>query len=109
LDAEREIGERLELVIAGWYHLLALFRAIAEERRIVRDQNNHGNAVAKLRQDLLDEPCVRLMEGDIDGRKRFVTRRELPPFGEFALRIWVRQLQRVLMPRPQFALSGITR
>jgi hypothetical protein len=37
LDTEREVGERLELVIPGWYDLLALFRAIAEERRIVAD------------------------------------------------------------------------
>jgi hypothetical protein len=25
LDAKREVGERLELVVAGWYDLLALF------------------------------------------------------------------------------------
>jgi hypothetical protein len=37
LDAQREMGERLELVVAGWYDLLALFPAVAEERRVVAD------------------------------------------------------------------------
>ncbi|MFL6598100.1 MAG: hypothetical protein ACJ8KF_09100 [Chthoniobacterales bacterium] len=107
MDAEREVGERLELVVAGWYDLLTLFRTIAEERCIVAHQDNGGDAPAELREDLLDEPCIRLMEGDVDGGKRFVTRRELPPFGEFALRIWVRQLQGVLMPH-QTTAEGIS-
>ena len=58
LHAEREVGERLELMVADWYDLLALFPAVAEQRRIVADQDNHGDAVAELRQHLLDEPCV---------------------------------------------------
>ena len=95
-----------ELVVAGWYDLLTLFRTIAEQRCIVAHQDNDGDALAELRQDLLDEPRVGLVKADVDAGKRFATRRELPPFGEFALRIWVRQLQGVLMPRPQFALSG---
>jgi hypothetical protein len=77
LDAEREVGERLELMVAGWYDLLTLFPAVAEERCFVADQNNHGNAIAKLRQDLLDEPRVGLVEADINCGKRFVTRPEL--------------------------------
>ena len=92
LDAEREMGERLELVVASWYDLLALFPAVAEERRIVADQDNHGDALAELRQDLLDEPRVGLMEADVKGGKRPVTRREVPRFGELALRAWVREL-----------------
>ena len=98
MDPEREVGERFELVVAGCYHLLTPFTAVAEQRCIIAHQNNHRDAVAELREDLLDEPRVRLMESDVDAGKRFVTRRELPPFGEFALRIWVRQLQGVLMP-----------
>src|SRR5882757_5021826 len=62
LHAEREVGERLELMVADWYDLLALFPAVAEQRRIVADQDNHGDVVAKLRQDLLDEPRVDLVE-----------------------------------------------
>jgi hypothetical protein len=54
LDAEREVGERLELVVTGWDDLLALFPAVGEQRRIVADQDNHGDALAELRQDLLD-------------------------------------------------------
>ena len=42
LDAEREVRERLELVVAGWYDLLALFPVVAEERRIVADQATTG-------------------------------------------------------------------
>ena len=76
LDAEREVGERLELVIAGWYDLLALFPAVAEERRIVADQDNHGDALAELRQNLLDEPRVGLVEADVNGGKQPVMRRE---------------------------------
>jgi hypothetical protein len=30
LDAEREVGKRLQLVVAGWYNLLTLFLAVAE-------------------------------------------------------------------------------
>ena len=78
LDAEREVGERLELVVAGWYDLLALFPAVAEERRIVADQDNHGDAVAELRQDLLDEPRVGLVEANVDRGKRPVTAAEGP-------------------------------
>jgi hypothetical protein len=91
LHAEREVGERLELVVAGWYDLLTLFPAVAEERRIVADQNNHGDAVAELRQDLLDEPRVDLVEANVDLGKRPVTRRKVPCFGELALRVWVRK------------------
>jgi hypothetical protein len=109
LDAEREVGERLELVVAGCYDLLALFPAVGEERRIVADQDNHGDALAKLRQDLLDEPRVGLVEADINCGKRFVTRPELAPFGELALSIWVRPLQAVLMLHPKFTPSGISR
>jgi len=29
-------------VVAGWYYLLALFPAAAENRRIVADLDNHG-------------------------------------------------------------------
>jgi hypothetical protein len=107
LDAEREVGERLELMVAGWYDLRTLFPAGAEERCIVADQNNHGNAIAKLRQDLLDEPRVGLVEADINCGKRFVTRPELAPFGELALSIWVRPLQAVLIPHPNGA-EGIS-
>ena len=89
LDAEGEMGERLELVVASWYDLLALFPAVAEERRIVADHDNHGDALAELRQDLLDEPRVGFVEADVNGGKRPVTRREVPRFGELALRAWV--------------------
>ena len=98
LDAEREMGERLELVVASWYDLLALFPAVAEERRIVADQDNHWDALAELRQDLLDEPRVGLVEADVKGGKRPVTRWEVPRFGELALRAWVRELHGVLTP-----------
>ena len=87
LDAEREVGERLELMVADWYDLLALFPAVAEQRRIVADQNNHGDAVAELRQDLLDEPRVGLVEANVDRGKRPITRRKVPCFGELALRV----------------------
>jgi hypothetical protein len=30
LHAKREMSERLELVVAGWYNLLTLFLAVAE-------------------------------------------------------------------------------
>jgi hypothetical protein len=104
LDAEREMGKCLELVVAGWYDLLALFPAVAEERRIVADQDNYRDAVAELRQDLLDEPRVALVEADVSGGKRFVTRREIPRFGYLALRVWVRELHGVLTRR-QNAIS----
>jgi hypothetical protein len=99
LDAEREVSERLELVILDWYDLLALFPAVAEERRIVADQDNHGDAVAELRQDLLDKPRVSFVEADVNGGKRPVTRREVPCFGEFALCVWVRELHGGLTSR----------
>jgi hypothetical protein len=92
LDAEREMGERLELMVASWYDLLALFPAVAEERRIVADHDNHGDALAEFRQDLLDEPRVGFVEGNVNGGKRCVLRREVPRFGELALRAWVREL-----------------
>src|SRR5262249_46216888 len=98
LHAEREMAERLELVVPRWYDLLALLAAVAEERRVVADQDNHRDAVAELPQKLLDEPRVGLMEADVDCGKRFVTRQEVPCRGELALRIWVRQLHRVLIP-----------
>src|SRR5262249_29415238 len=91
LHAEREMAERLELVVPRWYDLLALLAAVAEERRVVADQDNHRDAVAELPQKLLDEPRVGLMEADVDCGKRFVTRQEVPCRGELALRIWVRQ------------------
>ena len=56
--------------------MLALFPAVAEQRRIVADQDNHGHAVAELRQDLLDEPRVDLVEANVDLGKRPVTRRK---------------------------------
>jgi hypothetical protein len=74
LDAEREVAERLELVVVRWYDLLTVFPAVAEERRIITDQNNHRDPVAELRQDLLDEPRVGLMETDVNCGKRFITR-----------------------------------
>jgi hypothetical protein len=48
LNAERKMGERLELVVGGWYDLLALFTAIAEQRRIIADQDNHSDALVEL-------------------------------------------------------------
>ena len=63
------MGERLELVVAGWYNLLTLFPAVAEERCIVADQNNHRDAIAELRQNLLDEPRVGHVEADVNGRQ----------------------------------------
>ena len=59
MDPEREVGERFELVVAGCYHLLTPFTAVAEQRCIIAHQNNHRDAVAELREDLLDEPRVR--------------------------------------------------
>src|SRR5207342_3674716 len=91
LDAEREVSERLEFVVTGWYYLFALFPAVGKERRIVADQDNHGDAVAQLRQDLLDKPRVGHVEADVNGGKRPVTRWEVPRFGELALRAWVRE------------------
>ncbi len=82
LDAERKVGERLEFVVAGWYDLLTLFPAAAEKRRIVADQDNDGDVVSELRQDLLDEPRVDLVEANVDLGKRPVTRRKVPCFGE---------------------------
>ena len=99
LDAECEVGERLELVILGWYDLLVLFPAVAEERRIVADHDNHGNALAELRKDLFDEPRVGLMEADVKGGKRPVNRREFSRFGELSLRAWVRKLHGGLTTR----------
>ena len=99
LDAEREVGERLELVVASWYDLLALFPAVAEERRIVADHDNHGDALAELRKDLFDEPRVGLMEADVKGGKRPVNRREFSRFGELSLRAWVRKLHGGLTTR----------
>ena len=98
LDAKREMSERLKLVVPGWYDLLALFAAVAQERCIVSDQNNHGHFVAKLRQNLLDQSRIGLVEGDVDAGERFVRRREIPCRGELALCIWVRQFQTVLRP-----------
>jgi hypothetical protein len=66
LDSEPEMRERFELVVTGWYDLFPLFPAIGKKNRIVPDQYNHGNAVAELRQDLLDEPRVGLMEADVN-------------------------------------------
>ena len=106
LDAEREVGERLELVVAGWYDLITLFPAVAEERRIVADQDHHGDAVTELREDLLDEPRVGLVEANIDRGKRPVARRKVPCFAELAPRIWVRPLQAVLMPHPEIHAIG---
>ena len=92
LDAEREMGERLELVIASWYHLLALFAAVAQEPRFVADQNNHRDAVAELCQDLFDEPRVGFVESDVNGGKQPIMWWECSCFSELALRKRVRQL-----------------
>ena len=70
LDAEREMGERLELLIASRYDLLALCPAFEEERRIIAGQDNHGALSPELRQDLLDEQRVGLMEADVHSSKR---------------------------------------
>src|SRR6185437_6164489 len=72
LHAEREMGERLELVIATWYHLLALFAAVAQEPRFVAHQNNHRDGVAELCQDLLDEPRVGFVESNVNGGKELI-------------------------------------
>jgi hypothetical protein len=104
LDAEREVAERLKLMVAGWYDLLTLFPALAKEHRIVTDQDSHRNIVAELRQNLLDEPRVGFMEANINCGKRFVRRREIPCRGELTLRVWVRQVHRVLT-RWQSAIS----
>ena len=57
LDAEREVGERLELVVTGWYDA-ALFPVAAEERRIVANHDNHWDTSAELCQNLVDNPRV---------------------------------------------------
>ena len=82
-------------MVTSGYHLLALFPAVAEERRIVADQDNHGNTLAELCQDLLDEPRVGLVEAEVNRRKRPVTWWEVPRFGELALRAWVRELHEI--------------
>ena len=46
LDAEREMGERLELVVAGWYDRLALFPAVAKKHRVVAYQDNHRDVLS---------------------------------------------------------------
>ena len=83
-------------MISGGDDLLTLFPAIAEKRCIVADENNHGNTVAELRQDLLDEPCVDLMEARVNCGKRFVARRDILRLGELALCIWVRELHELI-------------
>jgi hypothetical protein len=92
LDAKREVAKRLKFVIAGWYELLTLFRVVAKEDRIVADQYNHGDAVAELPKDLVDEASVGLVEAEVNCGERFVRRREVPCFGEFTLRVRVREL-----------------
>jgi hypothetical protein len=104
LDAEREVGERLEFVVAGWHDLLTLFPTAAEKSRIVADQDNHGDVVAELRQDLLDKPRVDLVEANVDLGKRPVTRKKVPCFGELALRRLVRELHGVLLRRQRIAV-----
>jgi hypothetical protein len=96
LDAEREVRERLELVVAGWYDLLALFPVAAEERRIVANRDNHWDTPAELRQNLVDNPRVSHVEADVNGRKRTVTRQESLRFSELALRVWVGKLHESL-------------
>jgi hypothetical protein len=91
LDAEREVAERFEVVVAGWYDLLTLFPAVEQKRRIVADQDNHGDTFAELRQNLLDEARVGLVEANVDLGKRPVPRKKVPCFGELALRVWVRK------------------
>jgi hypothetical protein len=71
------VAERFELMVTGWYDLLALFSAVKKERRIVADQDNHWDAVAELRQELLDEPRVGFMEAEINGAKQPVMRGKL--------------------------------
>ena len=82
--------ERLELVITNWYHLLAFFIAVAQKRCIVADQNNHGNIVAELHHDLLDDTRIGLMEADVNSGKQTLMRRQSMRFGKFALRIRIR-------------------
>src|SRR5215475_14918842 len=99
LDAEREVAERLQLVVVRCSHLLALFATVKKERCIVADQDNHGDAVAKLCQDLLNEPRVGHVEADVHRGKQSVTWWKFLRFGELALRIWVRELHGILTPR----------
>lgn len=99
MDAEREMGERLKLVVTGRYDLLALFLAIAEERRIVAGQDYYWDALPEVFQELLNETCVGLVEADVNGSKRPVTRRKFPRFLELALRNWVRKPHGILSPR----------
>jgi hypothetical protein len=91
------MGERLKLVVTDRYDMLPLFPAVAEKRRIVAGQDYYGDAVPELRQDLLNESCVGLMEADINGSKQPVTRRTFPRFDQLPLRVWVRKLQGVTM------------
>jgi hypothetical protein len=95
LDAEREVAERLKLMVAGRYDLLALFPAVAKERRVVADQDNHGDALAELRQDLFDKPRVGHVESDINGGKQPVTRGEIPRLGQLALRVSIGNFHRL--------------
>jgi hypothetical protein len=94
LDTEREVRERLELMVRGWYDLLALFPAVAQERRIVANHDNHGDALPELRQDLFDQSRIGLVKAEVNGGKCPVRRREFPRFGELALRVWIRELHR---------------
>src|SRR6516162_541322 len=84
--------KRLKLVVVRWYDLLELLSVVAQEGRIVADQNNHWNTVAELRQDLFDEPRVGVVEAGVNCSKRFVKRRELPCFGELTMSVRVREL-----------------
>jgi len=99
LDAEREMGKRLELVVTGWYNLLTLFPVVAEERRIVANHHDHRDAIAELCQNLFDEPSVGHVEAHVNGRKRTVTRQEFQRFGQFTLRVWIRKLHECLTNR----------
>jgi hypothetical protein len=92
LDAEREMAERLKLVIASWYDLLALFASITQQRRIIADQDNHWDFVAELRQDLFDKPRVGFVKTEVNGGKQPVMRRELVSGGELPSRICVLKL-----------------
>jgi len=94
LNAEREVCERLDLVVAGGYHLLALLPAIAQERGIIADNDNHRNAPAELRQFLFDQAGVTLMETHVNGGQRPIVRGKIPRFGELPLRAWVRELHK---------------
>ena len=96
LDAKREVSERLELVVASWYDLLALFPAVAKEHRTVPHYHNHGDAFTELRQDLFDQPSVGFVKADVNGGKRLVKRREILRFGELALCARVREFHRGL-------------